>query len=301
MALPSNTDLSDDRQVAKSRRRRARRRWLLLSVFALVAVAAVTSGRWLPLLMMDADERAMALKRSDYRWRASMGMALPGTPDLANLDRRLAEHGLTMGAPILMRIFKREFELELWMKRDGVFHRFVTYPICRWSGTLGPKHAQGDRQAPEGVYAVDKTALNPNSRWYRSFNLGFPNAYDRALGRNGTFLMVHGGCASIGCYAMTNAQMDEIWRIVTAALDGGQPAFQVQIYPFRMSSEALDNYADNPNARYWRDLKAGNDLFEKTLQPLRVSVCDKRYVFSAGSNEGDPRMADRCPPASAKK
>ena len=201
-----------------------------------------------------------------------------------------------------MRIFKREFELELWMQRDGVFHRFVTYPICRWSGTLGPKLIQGDGQAPEGFYSVDKTALNPNSRWYRSFNLGFPNSFDRSYKRTGSFLMVHGGCASVGCFAMTNAQMDEIWRLVNAALDGGQTQFQVQVYPFRMTEEKLASYAGHPNQPFWRDLKRGHDLFDETLQPLRVSVCGGRYVFEAGGPDqgGIATSADSCPAASAK-
>ncbi len=227
---------------------------------------------------------------------------LPGEPDLANLSGRLADNGLKQGAPILMRIFKREFELELWMQRDDVFHRFVTYPICRWSGTLGPKLAQGDGQAPEGFYAVDKTALNPNSRWYRSFNLGYPNSFDRAHGRTGSFLMVHGGCASVGCFAMTNAQMDEIWRLVNAALDGGQKQFQVQVYPFRMTGEKLASIDSGPNLKFWQDLKRGHDMFEQTLQPPKVSVCGGRYVFEAGGRDqgGNAATAGSCPAASAE-
>ena len=90
------------------------------------------------------------------------------------------QQGVALGAPVFIRIFKREFELELWMRRDGRFHRFAIYPICRWSGRLGPKLVEGDSQAPEGFYTVDAKALNPASRWHRSFNLGFPNAFDRA-------------------------------------------------------------------------------------------------------------------------
>ena len=275
----------------------------MLTLVALAVGAALVSPYWVPLVQGDADQRHLAFERSQRLWRVNAGLSLPGEPDLANLPGRLAEHGLTQGAPILMRIFKREFELELWMQRDGVFHRFVTYPICSWSGTLGPKLAQGDGQAPEGFYAVDKTALNPNSRWYRSFNLGFPNGFDRAQGRTGSFLMVHGGCASVGCYAMTNAQMDEIWRLVNAALDGGQKQFQVQVFPFRMAGDKLAaRYAGHPNQAFWTDLKRGLDLFEKTLLPPKVSVCGGHYAFEAGSadNGGDAMMSDSCPAASAK-
>lgn len=274
----------------------------MILLVALAGTAAFVLADWLMLTPQSADERAIAYERSERRMRATLGLALPGTPDLANLSGRLAEHGLSPGAPILIRIFKREFELEMWMKRDGVFHRFATYPVCRWSGRLGPKIKQGDRQAPEGFYAVTREALNPNSRWYRSFNVGFPNAFDRAQGRTGTFLMVHGGCASVGCFAMTNAQMDEIWRLVTAAFDGGQANVQVQIYPFRMSEEKLSTYKGHPEEAFWRDLKAGNDLFEATLLPPNVHLCRGRYGFSGPGHAAtaSPEMTGRCPQASTK-
>ncbi len=285
--------------------RRSRRRWLrsvLLLAFVVAAgFATVLAPLWLPRTGND-DDSIIAQERAQRLFRASWGMALPGTPDLANLPRRLAENGLTKGAPILMRIFKREFELELWMQRDGLFHRFATYPICRWSGQLGPKLQQGDHQAPEGFYTVDAKALNPNSRWYRSFDLGYPNAYDRALGRTGSLIMVHGGCASVGCFAMTNAQMDEIWRLVTAALDGGQKRFQVQVYPFRLSDDALARSAGHPAEAFWRTLKRGNDLFEASLLPPRVQVCQGRYSFepAAVGLPPDSPIDNRCPAATPK-
>ena len=181
--------------------------------------------------------------------------ALPGTPDLSNLAARLKEQGLTLGSPVFIRIFKREFELELWMKRDGDFLRFAVYPICRWSGHLGPKFFEGDGQTPEGFYTVGVKALNPASRWYRSFNLGFPNAFDRAHDRTGSFVMVHGGCSSIGCFAMTDAVIDELWRLVTAALNGGQRRFQVHVFPFRMTGENLARRRNHPAAAFWRELR----------------------------------------------
>ena len=166
------------------------------------------------------------------------GLPLPGTPDLAKFDERLKAQGVALGAPVFLRIFKLDSELEIWMEKDGSYQKFATYPICLWSGRLGPKLREGDRQAPEGFYAVTKDELNPNSRWHRSFSLGFPNAFDRALGRTG-LIMVHGGCQSVGCFAMTNDVVDEIWQLVTAALDQGQPAFNVQVFPFRMTEKNL--------------------------------------------------------------
>lgn len=235
-----------------------------------------------PGLLGDPEQRAIERTRAFNLARASAGLPLPGTPDLASLDTRLSAHGLAHGAPILIRIFKREFELELWMMRDGRFHRFETYPICRWSGALGPKFQAGDRQAPEGFYTVSANQLNPNSRWHRSFNLGFPNAFDQAHGRTGSALMVHGGCSSAGCYAMTNAVVDEIWLLATAALAGRQKRFQVQVYPFRLSEAALAEHAGSTHIAFWRQLKQGSDLFETTWLPPIVSSCRNIYRFSPG-------------------
>ena len=253
-------------------------------LLGLIAIAAVA------LAVMPApirDSYLISAQRHYRVWLASTGQPLPGTPDLTRLDQRLAEKGMALGTPILMRVFKREFELELFMLKDSRFELFATYPICKWSGRLGPKLKTGDHQAPEGFYSVDKAALNPNSRWHRSFNLGFPNAYDRAHGRTGSFLMVHGGCGSVGCYAMTDPVISEIWTIVTRALDGGQKRFQVQVFPFRMTEQNIAPYAGEPWDRFWSDLRTGYDHFEKDRLPPSVSVCDKRYAFTSGETTRD--------------
>ncbi|HVX36445.1 MAG TPA: murein L,D-transpeptidase family protein [Hyphomicrobium sp.] len=265
---------------------RARRRWLgafflILIAVGFAGVAAFELAQvWVPRVF--GDDGLIRYERTQRRLRADFGLPLPDQPDLTRLSERLADSGLKQGAPVLVRIFKREFELEIWMQRDGKFHRFATYPICRWSGWLGPKLTEGDRQAPEGFYTVDASALNPNSRWFRSFNLGYPNAFDRSQGRTGSLIMVHGGCGSIGCFAMTNRQMAEIWQLVTAALGNGQKRFQVQVYPFRMSDAAMAEHVQDPDVAFWRNLKAGNDLFEGSSVPPKVSVCNGRYRFEAG-------------------
>ena len=272
---------------------------LLFAVFAVATI--VLAPLWFPLVS-GSDENLIAFERAQRRWRWSMGLPLPSAPDTSRLPHRLTENGVQEGAPILIRIFKRDFELELWMKRDGVFQHFATYPICRWSGALGPKLQQGDRQAPEGFYSVDAGALNPNSNWYRSFNLGYPNAFDAAQGRTGSLIMVHGGCASVGCFAMTNPQIAEIWQLVTAALGNGQKRFQVQVYPFRLTDERLKGYAGHPDLPFWQMLKRGSDLFEATLLPPRVSVCKGAYGFGPAGvyPDGDAGIENRCPEASEK-
>jgi murein L,D-transpeptidase YafK len=270
-------------------------------LLAVIAAAFATVPIWLPKLP-DGDRALIAFERSQRQTRWSFGLPMPGEPDLARLPERLANAGVKEGSPILVRIFKSEFELELWMQKDGVFQRFATYPICRWSGRIGPKFREGDAQAPEGFYTVDQTALNPNSSWYRSFNLGYPNAFDRAQGRTGSLIMVHGGCASIGCFAMTNAQMREIWQLVTAALQNGQQRFQVQVYPFHMSADRLKASSTNPNIDFWRNLKEGNDLFEATSLPPKVSICKSRYQFEPGgkASAGSDSIDDKCAGEAAK-
>lgn len=270
----------------------------LVSVTLLaLAVAGAAALVFLPAPIRDGY--VIALRRHYNVWLASTGQPMSGTPDLARLDDRLREKGLALGSPILMRIFKRDFELEVWMLKNGRYELFATYPICKWSGRLGPKLASGDRQAPEGFYSVDRGALNPNSRWHRSFNLGFPNPYDRSHDRSGSFLMVHGGCGSIGCYAMTNPVIDEIWTILNRAFDGGQKRFQAQVFPFRMTEANLARYDGAQWSEFWTDLKSGHDLFEKDRLPPAVGVCNKRYTFVSGLKTSDVTgpVSAECPAA----
>jgi murein L,D-transpeptidase YafK len=243
------------------------------------------------------DRASINATRAEYRALFRAGQQLPGTPDLARLDERLAARGVSLGAPIFIRVFKLESELELWVQKDGRFVRFATYPICLWSGRLGPKLKEGDRQAPEGFYTVSAEQLNPNSRWHRSFNLGYPNAFDRSHGRTGSFLMVHGGCQSVGCFAMTDPAVDEIWRIVTAALENGQVRFPVHAFPFRMTDRNLRLRRGQEWSGFWSDLKEGFDLFERTKLPPAVSVCKGRYAFEPGSIATYAGLVEeRCPP-----
>jgi murein L,D-transpeptidase YafK len=247
------------------------------------------------------DRVTINLKRADYQARFRAGDALPGTPDLDRIDARLAAHGVAMGVPVYIRIFKLESELELWVEKEGRFEHFATYPICLWSGRLGPKLKEGDHQAPEGFYTVDAEQLNPNSMMHRSFSLGFPNLYDQAHGRTGSFLMVHGGCASVGCYAVTHPVVDEIWRLVTAALDHGQPRFAVHAFPFRMTERNIRLHRGSRWEDFWAELKRGYDLFERSHIPPLVSVCNGHYVFEPGAMAtANAPVEERCPPKVAE-
>src|SRR6185295_6435954 len=199
----------------------------------------------------------------------------------AELRAELTQKNMPLESAMLVRLFKQEAELEVW-KQDaaGRFELLKTYPICRWSGELGPKIKEGDRQAPEGFYTITPAQMNPNSQFYLSFNMGYPNAYDKAWGRTGAQLMVHGDCSSRGCYAMTDDQIGEIYALARESFFGGQRAFQVQAYPFRMTAANFAKHRNNPNIPFWRMIKEGNDHFELTRQEPVVEVCDKRYVFN---------------------
>lgn len=204
--------------------------------------------------------------------------------DREQLRTDLAAAGFGLGDPAHIRIFKQEKRLELWMQKpDGRYALFRGYDICKFSGGLGPKLREGDRQSPEGFYRVAKSQLNPNSRHHLSFNLGFPNAYDRQLGRTGSALMVHGGCTSIGCYAITDEKVDEVYAVVEAALGSGQDAIDVHAFPFRMTALAMASEASNPWLGYWRNLKQGFDLFERDRTPPAVGTCRGEYAFGAAA------------------
>jgi murein L,D-transpeptidase YafK len=200
------------------------------------------------------------------------------TPPIAD---RLRQQGFATGQPLLIRIFKQESVIELWMKRGGKFELALTYPICAWSGSLGPKMKEGDRQSPEGFYFASTRNLNPNSAYHRAINVGFPNAFDQSLGRTGSALMVHGSCVSVGCYAIRDAAVDDLFTIATAALNAGQDRIPIHIFPFRMTKDNFAVHSQNPWIDFWRNLKEGDDLFQATGLPPEIAACEGRYVFGA--------------------
>jgi len=235
-------------------------------------------------LSVDADD-ITAVRMERKRANSDGKLPLPGTPDLKRLDERRAEQRVVTDAPIVIRVFKAESEMEVWTgDENGRYSLFATYPICYWSGTLGPKLKEGDKQAPEGFYTVTmEQSFHTGTRWPRSLNIGYPNPFDQVNLRSGSHILIHGGCASIGCFAMTNAVALEVHKLATDALEAGQPNIPVHVFPFRMTEGNLSKY-DSPRWNgFWRNLKEGNDLFERTGRPPRVSVCGTRYGFAAAS------------------
>lgn len=201
---------------------------------------------------------------------------------LASLDlpTLMKEKNMKMGAPVFIRAFKEERELEVFLQKvDGTFELLRTYPIAAASGVLGPKLAEGDNQVPEGFYFSSQRSMKPDSDFHLAFNIGYPNAYDRAHGRTGSFIMVHGSNVSIGCLAMTDAKIEEIYGLCQAALDAGQSFFRVHIFPFRMTEKRMQKAASSEHYDFWKNLKTGYDIFENTKIPPEVNVREKRYVF----------------------
>src|SRR5215813_3732320 len=240
------------------------------------------------LLASAAVAAAIALAGCDAESISPTGRAK--APLSEKMVAEIAAKNMDKESPILGRIFKEESEMEIWKQnRDGQFELLKTYPICRWSGDLGPKKKEGDRQAPEGFYTITPGQMNPNSNYYLAFNTGFPNTYDRAMGYTGSQLMVHGDCSSRGCYAMTDEQIQEIYALARESFFGGQKAFQLQAYPFRMTALNMAKHRNNPNFAFWKMLKEGYDHFDATHQEPKVAVCDRHYVFDAAAPDNSTR------------
>ncbi len=228
--------------------------------------------------------------------------SLPGSASLSDVEARvlprlqrdLSAMGLSLGSPVHIRIFKESSELEMWVrKQQGGYELFKSYPICSYSGTLGPKLKEGDRQSPEGFYTVTPEQMNPNSSYHLSFNLGFPNAFDRSHHRTGSYLMVHGNCLSIGCYAMTDAGIEEIYVLANESFKKGHGSFDVHVFPFKMTEDNLQRHSGSEWEDFWRNLKEGSDIFEETLSPPIIGVKAGRYHINPSRKTPPDEDTDR--------
>ena len=227
--------------------------------------AEIDSGGESPISSSDSKRASKAIERV--------------TPSLRELA---AEKNLKLGSPVFIRILKEERELEIWLRseKSKSFSLFKTYRVAYWGpGKLGPKLRQGDAQAPEGFYYFKAGNLNPYSKYHLAMNIGYPNAFDRAHDRTGSHIMIHGSTASIGCYAMTDRSIEEIYALVSHAFNRGQPFIRVHVFPFRMTADRLEKEKDNPNHAFWLNLKEGYEAFEDDKTPPNVLVREKRYVF----------------------
>lgn len=235
-------------------------------------------------MLLSAFHPAAASPSGDLTQTAQILPALEEEQPPSKLEMDLEQRGFQLGAPAFLRIFKADSVLEVWMLRAGRFELFQRYPICKWSGVLGPKLAEGDRQSPEGVYFITGGDLRVNARWHRAMNVGFPNARDRALGLTGSGILIHGKCSSIGCFALTDDIVEDVYEIVEAALEAGQPRVGVHVFPFELTQARLSRAAGEEWSDFWRELKRGHDLFLRDGLPPRTFVCAGQYAFQSRRN-----------------
>ena len=229
-----------------------------------------------------APVKSAPVRTSEQNQSLQKGAVLPRIcfqPNATPLEKRLKERGIKKGAPLYLRIFKREKRLEMWAKKGKHYQLLKTYPICRFSGYLGPKLRSGDKQAPEGIYALTQKSLHPGSRYHLALNINYPNRYDRNHHRDGNLIMIHGKCSSTGCFAMGDRQIEEIYSMVEAALKKGQKFIYVAIYPFRLTEKNLSGFTQSHWYPFWKNLQTSYLLFEKTRVPPFAGVRSNRYVF----------------------
>ena len=236
------------------------------------------SPPWRSVYVCSPD--AAKIPASDFSNRAYQ----PLSPEMLAL---MQDKGTTEEAPVLIRTYKKEAEFEIWkMKADGRYTLLKTYPMCRWSGQLGPRSAKATARCRKASIRSRPAQMNPHSNYYLSFNVGYPNAYDRAHGHSGGSIMVHGVCSSAGCFSMTDQQIAEIYAIAREAFAGGQRGDPDAILPFHMTAENFAKYRLDPNIAFWKELKVGTDNFEVTKQEVAVGVCNEHYVFNAEPANG---------------
>jgi len=199
-----------------------------------------------------------------------------------SLKKQFKEKGLDWGSGVYFRLFKKEKEFEVWVKKAEKYVLFNTYKICYYSGGLGTKTKQGDKKSPEGFYYIKPSQLNPYSKYHLAFNIGYPNNYEKQKGYTGSAIMVHGECVSIGCYAMGNKIIEKIYTLLQLALENNQPLVRVHIFPFRFTDELMAHPKVKSIRAYkfWTNLKEGYDFFEKNHTPPNVEVRNGKYVFN---------------------
>lgn len=282
------------------------------SVCAKVAVLVLLTAGMLIVLQNGAAAATAS--------RSAVAPAATTEPVLSNhlpLKAALAQAGLTLGSPIYLRVFKSNGKegifstlasvprggtevwipnlkrawVELWMQgQDRHYQLFKHYPVCTYTGDLGPKRTEADKQTPEGFYAIESRGMNPHSAYYRSMDIGYPNAYDRMQGATGSHIKIHGMCISGGCFTMgephseDHRQIEELYTVVRAAHANGQAQVPVHIFPFPMTADNMALYAHAPWIRFWSQLKPAYDLFARDRVPPEVQVINGEYVILPGSS-----------------
>jgi murein L,D-transpeptidase YafK len=196
------------------------------------------------------------------------------------LAAEFAAKGLKLGSPIFIRIYKNTSKMELWVEQGARYVLFKTYGICRWAGGLGPKMHEGDNQSPEGLYHISSDDLIVNPRWHRAMNINYPNRFDVMNGRGGSGILIHGKCGSVGCFAIQDGNVEEVYDAVRAALHNGQARIPVLALPFRFAKYAPAVEDTMRLNDFWSDLRRADILFDRDRLPPTAYVCDGRYYFA---------------------
>jgi murein L,D-transpeptidase YafK len=230
-------------------------------------------------LLVPFTESALGARRSPYG-KAVAAKAI-------ELSKAFEEKGLKLGSPVFIRVYKQTSEMELWIEKGSRYVLFKTYGICRWSGGLGPKYYEGDRQSPEGLYRITSADLIVNARWDRAMNINYPNSFDVMNGRSGSGILIHGKCGSIGCFAIQDRNVEEVYAAVREALKGGQAYIPVLSLPFRFASLAPSKQDTRQMSEFWSDLRRADLLFARDRLPPAAWICDGRYYFA--DRRGDSR------------
>ena len=184
-------------------------------------------------------------------------------------------------AELLFRTFKKDKELEVWAasEKGGAMRHVTTYEVCRMSGNVGPKRAEGDMQVPEGFYTIQYYWSISN--YHLEMKVGYPNVSDQVLGSRqpGGAIMIHGSCASVGCIAMGDERVEELW-VMARAFHSTNRRVNVHIFPARDMKALLEDAAHDRHRAFWSNIKEGLDRFEATRRLPAISVDWRgRYAF----------------------
>ena len=187
---------------------------------------------------------------------------------------------------IYVRIFKDERILEVWTKRnvDETYKKVCDYEFCASSGKLGPKRQEGDLQIPEGFYYIDR--FNPNSNFFLSLGINYPNKSDMILGVKGDLggdIFIHGGCVTVGCIPITDDKIMEIYWLAVQAKSNGQEKIPVHIFPSKLDSTSLSRLKNRFQQsegliQFWSNLKIGYDWFVEHGNIPEITV-DRQGVY----------------------
>lgn len=199
------------------------------------------------------------------------------------VEKTLADFQLTTSKlNILFVAYKELDKLELYAKtpQESSYRLLKTFAVCKRSGNLGPKKAEGDKQVPEGFYHIDR--FNPKSLFYLSLGINYPNELDKSLGYTGSDIFIHGKCQTLGCLPMTDDLIKEIYLYALFAKESGQKQIPVYIFPFEMTDVNMEEKLSNVNEEtklFWQNLQEGYNLFQKNKKELSIAVLNKKYSF----------------------